>query len=248
MNAGSNIESSDLKKSPLPGVEECDTPPYDVVDAEAAVPQHTPSPESRLSRVKTAFLIIQYTVTFVIAALLFCLRGSVSIGFPYDERSACYTRATYASILGSVILGPVYFTSERFMTFMKARHEIVNIRIANGRLLKALGHSIPLYAVMIGIVASAASLGYGLIFWPLVYSNNLPTEKMALDAVLVPVACLLGGLRWAYEMVTLTMWVLIRIPKISTGLEGNKYDRLLKITCVLVFGFLLSSLSNAHRF
>lgn len=28
------------------------------------------------------------------------------------------------------------------------------------------------------------------------------------------------------------MWVLIRIPKISTGLEGVKYDRLIKIAYV----------------
>ena len=30
------------------------------------------------------------------------------------------------------------------------------------------------------------------------------------------------------------MWVLIRIPKISTGLEGDKYDMLIRIGCVSV--------------
>ncbi|KAF9787878.1 hypothetical protein BJ322DRAFT_586429 [Thelephora terrestris] len=114
----------------------------------------------------------------------------------------------------STVLSSDLFTSPaRFMTCTKARHEIINIRIANGKLSKAFQQSVPLWAVVICVVASAASLGYGLISWSLVYSDSLSTGKIVLGAVLVPVACLLSGLRWAYEMVSSTMWVLIRVTQ-----------------------------------
>jgi hypothetical protein len=142
-----------------------------------------------------------------------------------------FARVAYASILGSVILGPIYLSDQRFMTFMKARREVVNIHLANGRLLKAFGCSMLLSVIVTGVVVSAATLGHGLIFWPLVYSDGLTTRKMVIDAVLIPVACILGGIRWTLEMVSMTAWILIRIPKISTGLEGGKYDRLMKIAC-----------------
>lgn len=235
MSADSIIESSDFKKPFLAGVVEDVPPPLtkDAVDVEVSIPQPTLSPESRpISRVKALLFKVLHTVAFAIVTLILLLRGSLSIGFPRDERSAVFTRTTYAGILGSAILGPVFFTNKRFMIFMKARYETINIHIANGRLFKALGSSALLSAVVIGIVASAASLGHGLIFWPLVYSESVPTEKMVVDAVLVPVACLLGGLRWTYEMVSITIWVLVRIPKISTGLEGDKYDRLMKTAYV----------------
>ena len=237
MSANTTLESLDIKKPLLAetvAAEDVPSPAHDVVDVETAIPQLASSPESRpASRVKAFLLTILYTVTFAITTLIFCLYGSLAIGFPYDERFAAFARVTYASILGSVILGPVYFTSKRFVTFMKARNEAVNVHMANGRLLKALGHSVLLCAVVIGVVASAATLGYGLIFWPLVYSDSFSTKKMVIDAVLVPVACLLGGLRWAREVITMTMWILVRVPKISTGLEGSKYDRLIKIAYVL---------------
>jgi hypothetical protein len=233
MSNGSNTESPDLKELSLVEVVEDIPPPpaYDTIDSEAAIPSFGLQP---VSRPQTFFFTILYTVAFTIATLVFCLQGSLAIGFPHDERAAGFARVTYASILGSVLLGPVYFTSQRFMISTKAKHEIVNIHLANGRLLKALGRSVLLCALVIGVVASAASLGYGLMFWPVVYSETetAPTEKMAIDAALIPVACLLGGLRWAYEMVNLTMWILIRIPKISTGFEGTKYDRTMKIAYV----------------
>lgn len=241
MNPDSNVESPDLKK-PLPAeVVGSDLPPgsgKETVDAEASVLQPSSSPESRgVSRVGSFFFTISYTAAFAIVTLLLCLHGSQTIGFPYDERSAVFARTTYASIIGSIVLGPVYFTSKRFMTFMKARHEAINIHTANGRLFEALRHPVLLSAVVVGTAASAASLGHGLIFRSLVYSESVPTEKMVIDSVLVPVACLLGGLRWTYEVVSTAMWVLVRIPKISTGLEGDKYDRLMKIAYV-PFSFL----------
>lgn len=237
MNANTTLESLDLKKSLLTEVVEDVPPPaYDAVDVEPAIPQSRSLPESRLvSRVKTFFLTILYTVAFAIMTLIFCLHGSLAIGFPYDERLAVMTRVTYASILGSVILGPIYFTNQRFMILVKAKNGVVNIHMANGRLLKALGQSLLLCVIAIGIATSAATLGYGLTFWPLVYSDSLSTKKMVVDAVLIPVACLLGGFRWTLEVVTMMMWVLIRIPKISTGLEGGKYDKLIKIAYVLFY-------------
>lgn len=237
MSADSNIEPSGLKKPLFAGVAE-DGPPVagnDGVDAEAPIIQTTCSLESQpIYRSKAFFFTVLYTVAFAVVTLILCLHGSLTIGFPYDERPAVFTRVAYASILGSAILGPAYFTSKRFTTFMKTRHETINIHMANGRLLKTLGHSVLLSAVVTGVVGSAASVGHGLIFWPLVYSESVPTEKMVVGSVLVPVACLLGGLRWTYEIVSIAMWVLIRIPKISSGLEGDKYDRVMKIAYVLV--------------
>ena len=228
------FESPDPKKTLLTEVAEDIPPPaYDTVDVEVAVPQSTSSPESRpASRVKAFFLTILYTVAFAITTLILCLYGSLVIGCPYDERSATFARVTCASILGSVILRPVYFTNQRFVTFMKGKNEVVSAHVANGRLLKGFGHSVQLCAIVIGVAASAATLGYGLIFWPLVYSDSLSTKKMVVNAVLIPVACLLGGLRWTREVVSMMMWILIRIPKISTGLEGDKYNKLIKIAWV----------------
>ena len=237
MSANTTLESLDLKKSFLTEVAEDVPPPaYDAVEVETAIPQLTSSPEFQPgSRVKTFFLTILYTVAFAIMTLIFCLNGSLAIGFPYDERSAVFIRATYASILGSAILGPIYFTNQRFTTLVKMRNEVVNIHMVNGRLLKALAHSLLLCAIVTATVISAAVLGYGFIFWPLVYSDNLSTKKMVVNAVLIPVACLLGGLRWTWELVAMMMWILIRIPKISTGLEGDKYDKLIKMAYVLFY-------------
>lgn len=235
MGANSTFEASNLTKLPLVEVEEGVPPPaYDAIDAETAVPN--PSPEIRPSRAKALFFS---TAAFTITTLIFCLYGSLAIGFPYDEREAAFKRVTFASILGGIILGPVYFTSKGFVTFASARHEVINNRIANGKLFRAFGHSVILCAVVIAVVASAASLGYGLVFRQLVYSDSVPTEKMVLDAVLVPVACLIGGIRWAYEMLNISMWVLVRMPKISTGFEGAKHDRLVGITATFtVFRFM----------
>lgn len=229
MGTDSTIEASDLKKLPLvEDGEDVPPPAYDAIGTEAAVPIH--SPEICPSWVKTFFFTTFFTVAFTITTLIFCLYGSLAIGFPYDEREAGFKRVTFASILGGVILGPIYFSSRGFMTFIRTKHEVINNRIAKGKLFRAFGHSVILCAVVVGVVASAASLGYGLVFRPFVYSESAPTEKMVLDAVLVPVACLIGGIRWAYEMLNISMWVLIRIPNISTGFEGAKYDRLMKIT------------------
>lgn len=242
MGADSTIEASDLTKLPPVEVEEGVPPPaYDAIDAEAADPN--PSPEICPSRAKP---LLFSTVAFTITTLIFCLYGSLAIGFPYDEREAAFKRVTFASIFGSVILGPVYFTSKGFITFASARHEVINNRIANGNLFRSFGHSVILCAVMIGVVASAASLGYGLVFWQLVYSDSVPTEKVLLDAALVPVACLIGGIRWAYEMLNISMWVLIRIPKISTGFEGAKHDRLVGIAVTFtVFRFMVEGIVAA---
>ena len=233
MSANPTFESSELKKQFLTEVVEDVPPPaYDIVDAEAAITPSTP-PESWLAPpVKTFFLTILCTAAFAITTSVFYLYGSLAIGFPYNERSATYARVTYASILGSVILGPIRFTNQRFMTSIMARGEVVNTHMANGRLLKAFGCLVLLCTIVTGVAASAATFGYGLIFWPLVYSDGLTTEKTVIDAVLVPVACLFGGLRFTREVVSMMMWVLIRIPKISTGLEGVKYDRLIKIAYV----------------
>jgi len=242
MSANTSFEFPDLRKPLLAEVLEVGTPSStcDVTDVEAAIPQTTPSPESRpVSRVKAFFLTVLYTLVFAFTTSVVCLCGSVSIGFPYDERSAVYTRVTFASILGSVVLGPIYFTNQRFMVFVKGRNEVVHAHVANGRLLKALGRSLLLFTVATGAVGTAAAFGYGLVFWPLVYSDNCTTKKMVVDAVLVPVACLLGGLRWTREVVGMAMWVLVRIPKISTGLEGDKCDKLIKISCVYSFLFLV---------
>ena len=122
--------------------------------------------------------------------LIFALYGSLAIGFPYDDRLAAFTRVTYTSILGSVILA-----SQWFMTFMKARNEAVNIHVANGRLLKASGDSALLCVIVIGVVAPVATHCYGFIPLSIVYPDSLSTKKIATDAVLVPVAYLLGGLR-----------------------------------------------------
>jgi len=168
-----------------------------------------------------------YTVAFAIATLFLCLCGSLTNA---DEAPAI---AVFASISGCVILGPIYFTSQRFMACMKARNEVVSIHIANGRLAKAFRHSLPLCAIMTGVAASAATFGCGLIFWPLVQIAGLPTRRAVVGTVLVPVACLHGGLRWTYEIVSIAMWILVKIPKISTGLEGEKYDNLVKIACVI---------------
>jgi hypothetical protein len=237
MSADTTLESLDLKK-PLPTevVEDVPPPAYDVVDVETAIPQSTVSPESRpVSRVKTFFLTILYTAAFAIMTLIFCLHGLLVIGLPHDEKPAVLTRATCASILGSVILGPIYFIGQRSVTLVKARNEVVNIHIANGRLREALGHSLLLCVIIIGVVTSAAAFGYGLIFWPLVYSESFSTKKMVVDAVCIPAACLLGGLRWTWEVATMMMWILIRIPKISTGLEGDKHSKLIGIAYVLFY-------------
>jgi hypothetical protein len=236
MSPNPTFEPPNLKKPLLTEVVEAvPPPPYDVVDVEAAIPQPTLALESRpVSRVKAFFLMVAYTVAFAIVSLLICLRGSLTIGFGYDERSAAFARATYASTLGSVILGQIYFANQRFVTFMKTRGGAVNTHMASGRLLKALGCSVLFSIIVTGVVTSAATFGSGLIFWPVMYSDSLTTEEMVVDAVLIPVACLLGGLRWTYEMVGMMMWVLVRIPKISTGLEGDKYDRLMRIACVFV--------------
>ena len=242
MNGDLETKPFDLEKLPAEVV--TSLPPASS-DAEVAVSQLTPPPEfPQASRLEAFSLTFLYTVAFAVATLIFCLHGSLVIGFPYDERLVAFSRATYASILGSLVLGPVYFTNERFITYLKAKNEVVNTHLANGRLLKTFGHSVLLCAVAIAAVMSASALGLGLIFWPLVYSDTVPTEKMTVDAILVPVACLLGGLRWAYEMVSMVMWTLIRIPKISTGLEGNKYDRLVKIACVLLFLFVFIFISD----
>lgn len=233
MSAGTALDSPDLKKLPLaevPVVEDVPPPAYDASDVETTILPPISSPESRI---KAFFLTAMYTMIFAITALIFCLYGSLVIGFAYDERLAAFTRVTYASILGSFVLGPIYFTNQRFMTCIKTRNRVVNVQLANGRLLKALGHSLLLCAAVTGVVASAATIGYGLIFWPFVYSDSLSTKEMVVAAVLVPVASLLGGLRWTLEVVTMTMWILIRIPKISAGLEGAKRDRLIKIAFVL---------------
>lgn len=250
MNADSNIQPPDLKKSPPTEVVGDGLPPgKEAIETEASILQLSPSPESgRISRVKTFFFTILHTAAFAIVTLLLCLHGSMIIGFPYDERSSVFARTTYASILGTLVLGPVFFTNERFMTFVKARYEIINTHTANGRLFKALWHSVLLSAVAVGTVAFAASFGHGFIFWSLVYSESVPTEKMVIDAVLVPVACLLGGFRWTYEVVSIAMWVLIRIPKISTGLEGDKYDRLMKMAYVSFSFLFVQFLFDAHLF
>jgi len=70
---------------------------------------------------------------------------------------------------------------------------------------------------------------------------------MVVDAVLIPVAYLLGGLRWTREVVGMAMWVLIRIPKISAGLEGEKYDKLIKISYAYSISFL-DFFSDVDRF
>ena len=241
MNDSLGTKPFDLEKLPAEVVKDVSLPPASSsIDVEVAVPQPTPPPEfPQATRLRTFSLTILYTVAFAVATLIFCLHGSLLIGFPqYDERLAASWRATYASILGGVVLGPVYFTSERFMTYLKAKNEVVNTHLANGRLLKTFGHSALVCAVAIAAAMSAAALGLGLIFWPLVYSDAVPAEKMVVDAILVPVACLLGGLRWVYEMVSMAMWTLIRIPKISTGLEGSKYNRLVRIAYVLLFLFV----------
>lgn len=233
MSTNPTPESLDLKKVLIEAVEDIPPPAYDALDVEVAIPRSTSSPESRpVSRVKAFFLTILYVVAFVITTLIFCLYGSLAIGHSYDERLAAFARVTYASIFGSVILGPIYFTNQRFMTFMKAKNEVVNTHMANGRLLKAFGHSVLLCAIVTGVAASAATFGCGLIFWPFIYSDSLSTKKMVVNAVLIPVACLLGGLRWTWEAVSVAMWILIRIPRISTGLEGDKYDRLIKMAYV----------------
>ena len=232
MSAESRIKPPDLEK-PLPAeVVEGDAPPAkETVNAEASVPPPTPSPELRpISRVKALFLTTSYTVAFAIVTLVLCLHGSLTTDA--HDRSVFIAR-TYASILGSVALGPVYFTNKRFMVSMKARHEAINIRLANGRLCKALGHSVRLGFIVIGVVASAALLGHGLTSWPLVHFKMVSALDVANGAIHIPCACLLSGLRCVYEMVSITMWVLIRVPKISTGLEGDKYDRLMKIAYVL---------------
>lgn len=237
MSAGTTFESPDLKKSPLvevPVEEDVPPPTYEVADIETAIPPPMPSPESRpVSRIKAFSFTALYTIIFAIATLIFCLYGSLVIGFSYDERLAAFTRLTYAALLGSFVLGPIYFTNSGFITCIKTRNEVANIHLANGRLLKALGHSLLLCAAVLGVVASAATVGCGLIFWPFVYSGSLSTKKMVVAVVLIPVASLLGGLRWTLEFVTMTMWIVIRIPKISTGLEGAKHDRLIVIAFVL---------------
>lgn len=231
MSADPNFEPPELKKPFLTEVaKDIPLPGYDAVDAEAAIPQLTES--WPVSRVKSFFLTILYTVAFAITTTVFCLHGSLSIGFPYDERSAASARVTYASILGCVILGPIYFTNQRFMAFMKARSDVINIHTANGRLLKAFGETALFCTIATGVGAFTVTLGYGLIFWPLLYSDNLTTKKMVIDAVLAPVACLLGGFRWAREAISITMWMLVRVPKISTGLEGGKYEKLIRMTYV----------------
>jgi len=235
MSADPSFEFPDLQKPPLTEVVEDVPPPaYDALDIEAAIAQSAASPKSQPeSRVKTFFLTtILYTIAFAIAAAAFGIHGSWLIGFPYDEELEAFARAAYASILGSVILGPVYFTNKRFMGYMGARKEAANTHMANGRLIKALGHSLLFFNIVTVAAAFAAALGYGLIFWPLEYSESLSTGKMVVNAIFIPVASLLGGLRWTYEMVSIAMWILVRAPKISTGLEGEKYERLIKIVCV----------------
>jgi len=157
------FEPPDLKPFPTEVLEATLSPACGAADVEVAIPQPTPSPESRpVSRVKAFFFTALYTLVFAITTSVVCLCGSVSIGFPYDERSAVYTRVTCASILSSVVLGPIYFTNRRFITSMKERNELVHVHIANGRLLKALGRSLLLLTVAIGVVATAATFGYGL--------------------------------------------------------------------------------------
>jgi len=104
--------------------------------------------------------------------------------------------------------------------------------MANGRLLKAFRDTVLVCVVVTGAVAFAATVGYGLIFWPLVYPENLPTKEVVVNAALISAACVLGGLRWAYEMISITMWILVRIPKISAGLEGDRYWKLVKIAII----------------
>jgi len=232
MSAGTTFDSPDLKTALLAEVPVEDVPPpaYDATDVEIAIHPPMSSPEFRLvSRIKAFSLTALYTMIFAITTLIFCLYGSLVIGFSYDERLAAFTRVTYASLFGSAVLGPIYFTNRRFVACVKTRNEVANIHLANGRLFKALGHSLLLCAAVIGVATSAATIGCGLIFWPFVYSDGLSTKKMAVAAILIPAASLLGGLRWTLEVVTMTMWILIRIPKISAGLEGAKYDRLVKI-------------------
>ena len=234
MSVNPTFESTEPKKPfPVEVVGGIPPPTYDAIDAEAAIPQPTES--QPVSRVKTFFLTILYTVAFAITTTVFCLYGSLSIGFLYDERAAAFARVTYASALGSVILGPIYFTNQRFTTFMKTRNDVVSIHMANGRLLKAVGYTVLVCAIVTGVAVFTATLGYGLIFWPLLYSDDLTTKKMVINAVLTPVACLLGGFRWTREVISITMWMLVRVPKISTGLEGEKYDKLIKIAYVLLF-------------
>jgi len=235
MSANPSSDSPDLQKNPLTEVVEDVPPPaYNVHDVEAAIAQSATSPKSQPeSRTKTFLLTTLYTVIFAIAAVIFGLRGSWTIGFGYDEELAAYARSTYAGIIGSIILGPIFFTNRRFRGYMGARKEAINIHIANGRLIKALGNSLLYFAVVTGAAAFAAALGYGLMFWPLEYSDSLSTEKMVVRAILIPVACLFGGFRWTCEMVSMAMWILIRAPRISAGLEGEKYERLIKIVCAL---------------
>ena len=249
MSISMTFESPDLEKPFLTEVvDDIPSPAYDATDVEAVIPQPTPSPESLpVSRVKAFFLAILYILAFAITTSVICLCGSISIGFPYDERSAVYRRVVCASVLGSVILGPIYLTNRRFMTFMKGRKEVTHIHLANGRLLKALRYLLLLLTVATGVIAVTATFGHGLVFWPLAYSESRTTKKMVVDAVLVPVACLLGGLRWTREVVGMAMWVLVRIPKISTGLGGAKYDRLIKISHVYSFSFL-GFFSDVGRF
>jgi len=237
MSVNPSFKSPDLKEPLLTEVVEDVPPPaYDAPDVKAAIAQPTTSPESQqVSRVKMFFLTILYTIAFTIATLFFCLYGSLT----NDEASTAI--AVFGSILGSVILGPIYFTNQRFMACVKARNEVISIYIANGRLVEAFRHSLLHCAIVTGVVASAATIGCGLIFWPFAHVGDLSTEKMLVGTVLVPVACLHSGLRWTYEAVSMAMWILVKIPRISTGLEGEKYDNLLKTACVFVLIRFLGS-------
>lgn len=235
MSVNPTLESSDLKKLSIPEVvEDVPLPTYDTVDLEAANPRSTPSEFRPASRVKTFFLTALYTAAFTITTLMFCLHGLVFIGSPYNERLEVFERGIYASIFGSIILGPMYFTNQSFMTFAKARNEVINIHMTNGRLIRAFRDLALFCAVVVGAVVSAATLGSGLVFWPLVHSNDPFTKNMAVDAALTPIAGLFGGLRWSYEVIGMMIWTLVRIPRISTGLEGDKYENLIKIACVFV--------------
>lgn len=140
-----------------------------------------------------------------------------------------FARLAYASFLGSVVLGPIYFTNQRFVALTKTRIEAVIINIANGKLVFASAYLSLLYIFVTAIAVSAATVGYGLILWPLVYSESLSTKEMVDDAAIIPLTCFFGALRWIWEMYSITLWSLIRLPKISIGLEGEKYDRLIKI-------------------
>lgn len=217
-------------------------PVYNPTGAEAATPQSTTSPEFQPeTQFDTNILAFLYTIVFIFTTVGLCWLGSYNITVQPDEQQQAFARLIYASLLGSIVLGPILFTNRRFSDFKKAKAEAFMVHTANGRLLEALKHISFLYIVIvIGASAIAATVGYGLIFWPLVYSESLSTMKMVEDAAIIPLACFLGGFRLLWAVYNILLWTLIRVPKIS-GLEGEKYDKLIKTGCGFALVYFIGS-------